>query len=65
MCIFNLVIISVWYSILFVVKIKKDKDNVDRIDNAEKNENKILFDNDIQNKIIVFISCLIVMGKIK
>jgi hypothetical protein len=36
MCIFNLVIISVWYSILFVVKIKKDKDNVDRIDNAEK-----------------------------
>jgi hypothetical protein len=42
MCIFNLVIISVWYSILFVVKIKKDKNNVDRIDNAEK-KTKIKF----------------------
>jgi len=47
-------------------KKKKDKDNVERIDSTQKkNENKIVFDNDIQNKITVFVLCLIVVGKIK
>jgi phosphatidylglycerophosphatase A len=40
---------------------KKKRDNEDR----EKDGNKIVIDNNIQNKMIVFFSCLIIVDKIK
>jgi hypothetical protein len=46
---------------IWLLSEKKKRDNEDR----EKDGNKIVIDNNIQNKMIVFFSCLIIVDKIK
>jgi hypothetical protein len=43
---------------------KKNKNIRDKKDKIRKNKNKIIFDNNIEDKIIIFILCLIMMNKI-
>jgi len=52
-------------SVLLLSRDKKDKDNEDRRDKTEKKktEKKIVFGNDVQDKMIISISCLIIVDK--
>jgi len=53
-------------AICYYLGTKKDKDNEDRRDKTEKkNRNKIVFGNDVQDKIIISISCLVIVDKTK
>jgi RNA processing factor Prp31 len=51
-------------SVLLLSRDKKDKDNEDRRDKTEKkNRKKIVFGNDVQDKMIISISCLVIVDK--
>jgi hypothetical protein len=44
---------------------RKDNDSRDKKTSRKKDRDKIMFGGDVQNKMIVFVSCLVMVNKTK